>query len=106
MGDPVFTYTLKQGIEDGFLAPYQVIRVSLDIDAEGWRPEKNKKDKQGELVDDRIYNRKDYDRNLVIDERTQIVAEKITEFLKNTNRFNKTIVFCRDVIMPNGCALH
>ncbi|MDV3797519.1 restriction endonuclease [Elizabethkingia anophelis] len=96
-GDPVFTYTLKQGIEDGFLAPYQVIRVSLDIDLEGWRPEKNKKDKQGELVDDRIYNRKDYDRNLVIDERTQIVAEKITEFLKNTNRFNKTIVFCRDV---------
>ncbi|MDE5437275.1 DEAD/DEAH box helicase family protein [Elizabethkingia meningoseptica] len=96
-GDPVFTYTLKQGIEDGFLAPYQVIRVSLDIDLEGWRPEKNKKDKQGELVDDRIYNRKDYDRNLVIDERTQIVAEKITEFLKNTYRFNKTIVFCRDV---------
>ncbi|WP_407494796.1 EcoAI/FtnUII family type I restriction enzme subunit R [Elizabethkingia anophelis] len=96
-GDPVFTYTLKQGIEDGFLAPYQVIRVSLDIDLEGWRPEKNKKDKQGELVDDRIYNRKDYDRNLVIDERTQIVAEKITEFLKNTNQFNKTIVFCRDI---------
>lgn len=96
-GDPVYTYSLKQGIEDGFLAPYQVIRITIDVDAEGWRPEKDKTDKAGKLVEDRIYNRKDYDRNLVIDERTQTVAEKVTEFLKNTGRFQKTIVFCRDV---------
>lgn len=96
-GDPIYTYTLKQGIEDGFLAPYQVLRVSIDVDLEGYRPDKNKKDKDGKIIEDRIYNRKDYDRNLVIDERTLIVAEKVTEFLKNTSRFNKTIIFCRDV---------
>lgn len=92
-GDPVYTYTLKQGIDDGFLAPYQVIRVSIDVDLEGWRPEKDKTDKDGNIIEDRIYNRKDYDRNLVIDERTEIVAQKVTEFLKNTDRFSKTIVF-------------
>ncbi|MDN3606922.1 EcoAI/FtnUII family type I restriction enzme subunit R [Kaistella yonginensis] len=96
-GDPIYTYSLKQGIDDGFLAPYQVIRVSMDVDVEGWRPEKEKKDKDGNIIEDRIYNRKDFDRNLVIDERTQTVARKVTEFLKNTNRFNKTIVFCRDI---------
>jgi len=96
-GDPIYTYSLKQGIDDGFLAPYQVIRVSLDIDVEGWRPEKEKKDKDGNVIEDRIYNRKDFDRTLVIDERTQIVAKKVTEFLTNTSRFNKTIVFCRDI---------
>ncbi|MBF5027569.1 EcoAI/FtnUII family type I restriction enzme subunit R [Planobacterium oryzisoli] len=96
-GEPIYTYTLKQGIEDGFLAPYQVVRVSIDVDLEGYRPDKNKKDKDGNIVEDRIYNRKDYDRNLVIDERTQIVAQKVTEFLKNSGRFQKTIVFCRDV---------
>lgn len=96
-GDPVYTYTLKQGIDDGFLAPYQVVRVTVSVDAEGWRPEKDKTDKQGNTVEDRIYNRKDYDRNLVIDERTEKVANKVTEFLKSTNRFNKTIVFCRDI---------
>lgn len=96
-GDPVYTYSLKQGIDDGFLAPYQVIRISLDIDLEGWRPDSNKTDKSGAVVADRVYNRKDFDRNLVIDERTLIVAEKITEFLKSTSRFSKTIVFCRDV---------
>ena len=96
-GEPIYTYSLKQGIDDGFLAPYQVIRVSIDVDVEGWRPEKEKKDKDGNIVEDRIYNRKDFDRNLVIDERTQTVARKVTEFLTNTNRFNKTIVFCRDI---------
>lgn len=96
-GEPVYTYTLKQGIDDGFLAPYQVIRVSLDVDLEGWRPEKEKKDKDGNTVEDRIYNRKDYDRNLVIDERTEVVAKKVTEFLKSTGRFSKTIIFCRDI---------
>lgn len=96
-GDPLYTYTLKQGIDDGFLAPYQVIRIGINVDLEGWRPEKGKTDKDGNIILDRIYNQKDYDRNLVIDERTEIVAQKITEFLKNTNRFNKTIVFCRDI---------
>ncbi len=96
-GEPVYTYSLKQGIDDGFLAPYRVIRVNLNIDAEGWRPEKGKKDKEGNLVEDRIYNRKDYDRTLVIEERTQTVAKKLTEFMKGYDRFAKTIVFCTDI---------
>lgn len=96
-GDPVYTYSLKQGINDGFLAPYRVVRIALNVDAEGWRPEKGKVDKDGRLVDDRIYNRKDFDRNLVIDERTDMVAKKITEFLHGYDRFAKTIVFCLDI---------
>jgi type I restriction enzyme R subunit len=96
-GDPIYTYSLKQGIDDGFLAPYRVIRVGLNIDLEGWRPERGKIDKDGIPVDDRIYNRKDYDRNLVIDERTEVVARKLTEFLRGYDRFAKTIVFCVDI---------
>jgi type I restriction enzyme R subunit len=96
-GDPIYTYSLKQGIQDGFLAPYKVVRVGLNVDLEGWRPEAGKTDKSGQLVDDRIYNRRDYDKNLIIDERTEKVAEKITEFLKKTNRFDKAIVFCVDI---------
>jgi type I restriction enzyme R subunit len=96
-GEPIYTYSLKQGIQDGFLAPYKVARVGLNIDLEGWRPEADKKDKSGQLVNDRIYNRKDYDKNLVIDERTQKVADKITDFLHKTNRFDKAIVFCVDI---------
>jgi len=96
-GDPVYTYSLKQGIEDGFLAPYKVIRVGLNVDLEGWRPEIGKTDKDGNLVEDRTYNTKDFDRNLVIDERTQTVARKVTEFLKVTDPFDKTIVFCVDI---------
>ena len=96
-GDPIYTYSLKQGIQDGFLAPYKVVRVGLNVDLEGWRPEAGKTDKSGQLVDDRIYNRKDYDKNLVIDERTEAVANKITEYLKKTNRFDKAIVFCVDI---------
>ena len=96
-GDPIYTYSLKQGIQDGFLAPYKVFRVSLNVDLEGWRPEKGKTDKQGLLVDDRIYNRTDFDINLAIDERTETVARKVTEFLKKTNRFDKTIIFCVDI---------
>ncbi|MBU4485405.1 MAG: DEAD/DEAH box helicase family protein [Candidatus Delongbacteria bacterium] len=96
-GEPVYTYSLKQGIDDGFLAPYRVIRVGLNVDLEGWRPEKGKLDKDGDLVEDRNYNRVDYDRNLVIDERTQTVAKKITEFLKGYDRYAKTIVFCADI---------
>lgn len=96
-GDPVYTYSLKQGIDDGFLAPYRVVRVGLNIDLEGWRPEKGKKDIYGNPVKDRIYNTKDFDRTLVVDERTEIVAKKVSEFLKGYDRFAKTIVFCRDI---------
>lgn len=100
-GDPVYTYSLKQGIDDGFLAPYRVVRVTLNVDAEGWRPEKGKTDKDGDEVEDRIYNRKDFDRNLVIEERTEVVAQKLTEFLKGYDRFAKTIVFCTDIDHAN-----
>jgi len=96
-GEPVYTYSLKQGIEDGFLAPYKVLKVGLDIDLEGWRPEKDKKDIKGHSIEDRNYNRKDYDKNLVIYERSEIVAKKVTEYLKKHNRFDKTIVFCIDI---------
>jgi type I restriction enzyme R subunit len=96
-GDPLYTYSLKQGIDDGFLAPYRVVRVNLNIDAEGWRPEQGKKDKDGNEVEDRIYNRKDFDRSLVIEERTQAVAKKLSEFMKGYDRFAKTIVFCSDI---------
>ncbi len=96
-GDPVYTYSLKQGIDDGFLAPYRVVRIGLNVDAEGWRPDQGKTDKDGNIVEDRIYNRKDFDRNLVIEERTELVAKKLTEFLKGYDRFAKTIVFCVDI---------
>lgn len=96
-GKPIYTYTLKQGIADGFLAPYKVIRVGLNTDLEGWRPEAGKKDKDGIEVEDRIYNTKDYDKNLVIDERTATVAKKVTEYLRQTDRFDKTIIFCVDI---------
>ena len=109
-GEPVYTYSLKQGIDDGFLAPYKVIRVSLNVDAEGYRPEDGKTDKEGNIVEDRIYNRKDFDRNLVIDERTDIVAKKVTEYLKQFDRFAKTIIFCVDIDhaerMRNAIAKH
>ncbi|OHB98483.1 MAG: restriction endonuclease, partial [Planctomycetes bacterium RIFCSPLOWO2_12_38_17] len=96
-GEPIYTYTLKQGIEDGFLAPYKVIRVGLNTDLEGWRPEAGKTDKDGIAVEDRIYNTRDFDKNLVIDERTKLVAKKVSEYLGKTNRFDKTIVFCVDI---------
>ncbi len=96
-GEPVYTYSLKDGIEDGFLAPYKVIRYAIDTDVLGYRPTQGKTDKEGELVEDREYGIKDFDKNLVIDERTQLVAEKITEYLKNTDRLAKTIVFCVDI---------
>ena len=99
-GKPVYTYSLKQGIDDGFLAPYKVVRVSTSVD-EGWRPTKGLKDKYGNEIEDRIYNLKDYDRTLAIDERTQLVAQRITEYLKGTDRFSKTIVFCTDIDHAN-----
>jgi len=96
-GEAVYTYTLKQGIDDGFLAPYKVIRVALNIDTEGYRPEQGKTDKEGIEVEDRIYNRKDFDRTLVIDERTDTIAKKVTEYLTGLDRFAKTIIFCSDI---------
>lgn len=96
-GDPVYTYSLKQGIEDGFLAPYKVVRVDIDVDVQGWRPTKGQIDKKGELIEDRIYNQKDFDRTIVIDERTQLVAQTITHYLKRTDPMAKTIVFCNDI---------
>ena len=96
-GEPVYTYSLKQGIDDGFLAPYKVIRVALNVDSEGYRPEQGKIDKDGNEIEDRIYNRKDFDRKLVIDERTDIIAQKVTEYLKGLDRFAKTIIFCVDI---------
>ena len=96
-GEPIYTYSLKDGIEDGYLAPYKVIRYAIDTDVYGYRPTKGKTDKDGDLVEDREYGVKDYDRNLVIDERTQLVAKKITDYLKKTYRLAKTIVFCVDI---------
>ena len=96
-GDPIYTYSLKQGIADGFLAPYKVVRIGIDKDLEGWRPEKGKTDKYGQLIEDREYNETDYDRNLILGKRTELVASKITQFLKATDRFAKTIVFCENV---------
>lgn len=96
-GEPIYTYSLKQGIEDGFLAPYKVVRIGLDKDLEGYRPTKGKLDDYGNEIEDRLYNIKDFDKNIVLDKRTEVVAKKITEFLKNTDRFSKTIVFCVDI---------
>ncbi len=95
-GEPLYVYSLKDGVQDGFLAPYKVIRIGLDVDLEGYRPEKGKVDVHGNLIEDRLYNTLDYDRNIIIDDRTKVVAKKITEYLKRTDRFAKTIVFCVD----------
>ena len=95
--EPLYTYSLKQGIDDGFLAPYKVLRVGMNVDLEGYRPERGKTDIDGELVEDRLYNTKDFDRNIVIDERTNLVAKKIIEYLTNSDPMSKTIVFCVDI---------
>lgn len=96
-GEPVYTYSLRQGIDDGFLAPYKVVRIDFDIDLLGWRPKKGQTDKYGNLIEDRIYNQKDFDRNIIFDERTQLVAWKITQYLQQTGEYQKTIVFCQDI---------
>ena len=96
-GDPIYSYSLKQGIRDGFLAPYKVVKVHIDRDVAGYRPEKGQLDRDGQPVEDRIYNTKDFDRYLVIDDRTKLVAQKITQYLRETgDRYQKTIVFCVD----------
>lgn len=96
-GKPIYEYSLKQGIDDGFLAPYKVIRVGLDKDLMGYRPEKGKTDDYGYEIEDREYNVKDFDRNIVLERRTQAIAKRVTEYLKKTDRFSKTIVFCVDI---------
>lgn len=96
-GDPVYSYTLKQGIEDGFLAPYKVVRIDIDKDLQGWRPNAGQVDKKGQLIEDRIYNQADMDRTLVLEKRTELVAKKITEYLSLTDPYAKTIVFCDDI---------
>ncbi len=95
-GDPIYTYSLKQGIEDGFLAPYKVIRIATDVDAVGYTPEKGKIDKLGQTIEQRQYNVKDFDRNLVLVKRTTLVANKVWEYLQATDPMAKTIVFCDD----------
>ena len=96
-GDPVYSYTLKQGIEDGFLAPYKVVRIDIDKDLQGWRPNAGQVDKHGQVIEDRIYNQSDMDKTLVLEKRTELVAKKITEYLKATDPYAKTIVFCDDI---------
>jgi type I restriction enzyme R subunit len=96
-GDAVYTYSLRQGIDDGFLAPYKVVRIDMDRDLQGWRPPQGFVDANGEAVEDRIYNLKDMDRALVLTARTNLVAQKITEYLEKTDPYGKTIVFCDDV---------
>jgi len=96
-GEPIYTYSLKQGIEDGFLAPYKVIRVDIDKDLSGWRPRPGQLDRYNQLIEDRVYDQRDINRNLVIEERDILVAQRISEFLKATDRYAKTIVFCEDI---------
>ncbi|MCP5260870.1 MAG: DEAD/DEAH box helicase family protein [Rhodoferax sp.] len=96
-GEPVYTYSLKQGIEDGYLAPYKVIRIDLDRDTFGWRPTEGMTDKAGNLIEDRVYTGADMNRKLVLEKRDEAVAARITEYLKATDRHAKTIVFCEDI---------
>jgi type I restriction enzyme, R subunit len=96
-GEPIYTYSLRQGIDDGFLAPYKVVRIDLDKDLTGWRPDRGMLDKHGNEIEDRIYNQRDFDKSLVLEKRTELVAKKISDFLKQTNRFDKTIVFCDNI---------
>ena len=96
-GEPIYTYSLRQGIDDGFLAPYKVVRIDIDKDLSGWRPQKGQIDKYGNPIEDRIYNQKDFDKTLILEKRTELVAHKITEFLKSTDRYQKAIVFCENI---------
>ncbi len=95
-GEPIYTYSLRQGIEDGFLAPYKVIRVVTDVDAIGYTPERGKTDRHGSLIEHRQYNTRDFDRNMILTKRTEFVASKVWEYLDNTDPMSKTIVFCDD----------
>jgi type I restriction enzyme R subunit len=96
-GEPIYTYSLKQGIEDGFLAPYKVIRVDIDKDLTGWRPPKGAVDDLGQEIEDRIYNQRDFDRILILNQRTKLVAQKVVQLLEATDPYAKTIIFCEDI---------
>jgi type I restriction enzyme R subunit len=96
-GEPVYSYSLKQGIDDGFLAPFKVVRVDLDLDVQGWRPESGMRDDAGNIIEDRTYNQVDINRDIIFPERDKVVAHKISEFLHKTNPMNKTIVFCSNI---------
>lgn len=96
-GEPIYTYSLKQGIDDGYLAPYKVIRINFDKDLTGWRPDAGQTDKHGQLIENREYNQRDFDKTLILTERTQLVAQTITDHLTKTNPMQKTIVFCENI---------
>lgn len=96
-GEPVYTYSLKQGIEDGFLAPYKVVKIDIDKDIKGWKPEPGMLDDLGNPVEDRTYNQADMDRILVLNQRTKLVAKRVMQFLNATDPFSKTIIFCEDI---------
>lgn len=96
-GEPIYTYSLKQGIDDGFLAPFKVIRVGLNTDLEGWRPYEGQRDIDGNEIEDREYNVKDFDRNIVIEERDIEIAKRIIKHIEENDRLAKTIVFCDDI---------
>lgn len=96
-GEPVYTYSLKQGISDGFLAPYKVIKIDIDKDVEGWTPPPGMKDDLGSEVESRTYNQIDMDRILVLNKRTKLVAERVMQLLNATDPFSKTIIFCEDI---------
>lgn len=96
-GEPIYTYSLKQGIDDGYLAPYKVIRVDLDRDLQGWRPSDGQTDIHGEVIEDRIYNQRDFDRHLILTQRTELVARTVTDYLTQTDPMQKTIVFCENI---------
>lgn len=96
-GDPIYTYSLRQGIDDGFLAPYKVVRIGIDKDIDGWRPEIGQTDRYGHEIEDREYNDRDHDRTMILEQRTTLVAAKVTEFLRATDRYAKTIIFCENI---------
>jgi len=96
-GKAIYTYSLKEGIDDGYLAPYKVVRIDIDKDVQGYRPDAGQKDVDGNEIEDRVYNQKDFDRSLIIDDRTELVAKKISQFLKENDRMSKAIVFCENI---------
>ncbi len=96
-GEPIYTYSLKQGIEDGFLAPYKVVRIDIDKDIQGWTPPEGMKDDLGNEIEQREYNQIDMDRILVLNQRTKLVAERVMKLLNATDPFQKTIIFCEDI---------
>ena len=96
-GEPIYTYSLKQGIEDGFLAPYKVIRINVDKDIDGWIPAPGDVDKYGHIIEQREYTVRDWDKTIVIEQRNELVAQRIAEYLRQTDPYSKTIVFCVDI---------